>query len=81
MYILCYDLVGIDGSTRFPLPMGSNSACSLHLSEHISFLSGLLPKLLQLLDLEVTLFAYLAVLFLNANINQYSLHVASLILI
>ena len=78
MYILCYDLVGIDGSTRFPLPMGSNSACSLHLSEHIS---GLLPKLLQLLDLELTLSAYLAVLFLNANINQYSLHVASLILI
>ena len=78
MYILCYDLVGTDGSTRFPLPMGSNSACSLHLSEHIS---GLLPKLLQLLDLELTLSAYLAVLFLNANINQYCLHVASLILI
>ncbi|PWA90331.1 DNA-directed RNA polymerase II subunit RPB2 [Artemisia annua] len=29
--------IGTYGSTRFLLPMDSNSACSLHLSEHISF--------------------------------------------
>ncbi|PWA36539.1 homeodomain-like protein [Artemisia annua] len=34
----CFPIsMGTDGSTWFLLPMGSNNACSLHLSEHISF--------------------------------------------